>query len=266
VDAEYNTCSPYLDDSPERFYNYCPNIVEDKCGAPLVSMATNSYQTVTVQNISFATNDTCYYIVKNEAYKYQDGARVFIEFETIDSSLTVYVRASSGIDNETDASISELSGYTPSTGQEYSINQGDSFIVTVVPGLASVNETISFRYITDGMENDSLTQIYYDLFVTSEDKDLYTIIFIVALALIVICPIVCIGYCIKRNSKKKKNQIHSQSQYNEMAQNTKNKLTTMENGLSATEGANNDLELESIHGSNDGDATGQGDTKQNMLK
>jgi len=257
VDAQYNECSPYLDEEPHRFYNFCPNISEEKCKSPLVIQASTTAETKNITGLSYANNDTCYYIVENPEYEYMDGARVYLEFESFEPGVNVMLRSSSGIKNSTDANITGLSGYTPESGVTYSIDQGDKFIITVVPTNGASTSGVAFKFSTDGTQYDTLYQYYHEYFKKNDKGDEMLYIALGCAGFLVLLFFICICCCIKACCCKKKNQIQdsSQAQYSEMAQLAKNKQLAAENALSATEGAGQDLELESIHGSNDGDAT-----------
>lgn len=204
----------------------------------------------------------------NPAYQYMDGAKVYIEFTKISPGVDLYIRASSDVTNTTSGRINNFDTSKPVTSVLYSLDQGDNLIITAVPKKARTDTDFEFKFYTDGKEYEQMYAYYHKFF--KQDGEKGEILFYIAagcaglLAILFLCCIVC---CIKMCCCKKKNQIVDSSvgAYSEMAKLARSREAG-ENNLSATEGAGGDLELESIHGSNDGDITGHGESVPTIMK
>lgn len=277
VDAEYNECSPYLGEKPDQYWNYCPDINAEKCGGTLRLDALVTEQVKEVAGLRYSNEnqryDSCYYIVGNEKYKYMDGAEVFLEFTKIEPGVQLFLRASSDTKNTTLVRI-DNQPETPPNGVQlnvlYKIDQGDNFIITAVPVKDSDETAFDFKFYTTAQEYDTVYAYYHRFFKQNEQGEILLYIALGCAGCLAIVFLCCICCCIRRCCCKKKSQIQDQATgYSEMAQLQRNKANAAEGGLSATEGAGAELELESIHGSNDGDGDvtgGQGDTAPTIIK
>lgn len=228
--------------------------------------ATTDVQSQEITSLQYSPEDkeydSCYYVIGNKDFEYTDGAQVYLKFTYIKPGITLYLRASSDVQNTTTVDIEGLpANQQPQADVTYSIDQGAKFIVTAVPMKDSEETGFEFQYYTDGKAYDQLLMYYHKFFKQNEQGEM--LLYIAAgCAVLFVCIIICCICCCIRKCCQPKNKVEdtaAQGQYSEMAQLARNKAAGQENAMSATEGAGVELELESIHGSNDGDITGQGD-------
>jgi hypothetical protein len=235
--------------------------------------AENEEKTKSVEGLRYLSSsespraDSCYYEVGNKAYQYQDGAKVYLEFTRIDPGITIYLRSSSNIYNST---IIEINGLDPAqslVGKEFVIDQGDKFIITAVPQKDREDTTFDFKYRTDGQVYTGIFELYHRFFKQDEQGGILVWVVLACAAVIALLILCCIGVCIKRCCCRGNRQIKdSSTSYNQMADAAREKASNSENAVSATEGAGNELELESIRGSANGDAGDKMDATPVILK
>ena len=138
----------------------------------------------------------------------------------------------------------------------YSVDQGSNFILTFVPSKDSDLTKFQITYWTDGKEYDWYLQYYYTWFFSSPQGETMMYLAIACVALCLCTLFCCIGFGIKQCCG-------SSNKIDPSPSKTGGQFAQMNNTSqqSGTEGMN-ELELESIHGSDDDRRTNNGDLTQ----
>jgi len=134
---------------------------------------------------------------------------VFLKFTKLQTGVTVHLRSSNGITNSTSVPISGLTLGTPVVDEIYEVNQGDPFIVTVIPQQGATQTGFEFKYWTDGDEYEIYWQYYHDWFFKNPEGQSMMYIAAGCLGFLVLLILCCLGVCCKMCCCSNSNKVES---------------------------------------------------------